>query len=94
MLVAQLRGYMAQLLPRLVLSGGNARWFMVGIEGNLVATQPVNSGGQTCVGATTSSRGESLGWDFDENQYQGHFHHACASFKVFLEISDDLNNKP
>lgn len=60
MLVAQFRGYMGSYLA---LSGEYARCIMVGTEGKLVATQPPNSGGQTCIRATASPkrRGPRLG---------------------------------
>lgn len=53
----------------LALSGEYARRVMVGTVGKSVATQPLSSGGQLCIGATTSSNFfKSLGWDFRENQ--------------------------
>jgi hypothetical protein len=88
MLVAQFRGYMG-LHPTLYRE--YARCCVVGTEGNLMATQALNLDGQTCVGSVGFIKGQSLGWDFRENQDVSTT--LCALFKVFLEINDDLNNK-
>lgn len=71
----------------LTLSGEYARRIMVGTVGKLVATQPLNSGGQLCIGATTSSRA-SAGIFVRTRMFLP----RLCFFRLFLEINDGLNN--